>query len=84
MHGDSALEYYAKHTAQIEVNNPKEIQQLFYFTYKEIFSKTSKVIQECIAFALLRFLIGPLNSHHFLNQSDAKLKPIMTSSPARF
>ena len=27
MHGDSALEYYAKHTAQIEVNNPKEIQQ---------------------------------------------------------
>ena len=23
MHGDSALEYYAKHTAQIEVNNSK-------------------------------------------------------------
>ena len=33
-------------------------------------------------FALLRSVIGPKDSHHARNQSDAKLKPITTSSPA--
>ena len=36
----------------------------------------SKVIRHCIGFALLRSVIGQENSSHFLNQSDAKLKPI--------
>ena len=33
-------------------------------------------------FALLRFVIGPENSHHSLHQSDSKLKPIATWSHA--
>ena len=36
----------------------------------------SKVIRDCNGFALLRSVIGLENSHHPLNQSDAKLKPI--------
>ena len=32
--------------------------------------------------ALLRSVIGPENSHHSFNQSDSKLKPITTGSPA--
>ena len=36
----------------------------------------SKVIRDCIGFALLRSVIGLENSRHLLNQSDAKLKPI--------
>ena len=32
--------------------------------------------------ALLRSVIGPENSHHSFNQSDSKLKPITTWSPA--
>ena len=32
--------------------------------------------------ALLRSVIGPENLHHFFNQSDSKLKPITTGSPA--
>ena len=39
----------------------------------------SKVIRDCIVF---RSVIGPKNSCPFLNQSDAKLKPIMTWSSA--
>ena len=31
---------------------------------------------------LVRPMIGPENSHHSLNQSDAKLKPVTTSSSA--
>ena len=40
----------------------------------------SKVIR--IGFALLRSLIGSKNWRHFLNQSNAKLKPILTWSHA--
>ena len=42
----------------------------------------SKVIRDCIGFVLLRSVIGLENSRHFLNQSDAKLKPIATWSLA--
>ena len=38
----------------------------------------SKVIGDCIGFALLRSVIGLKNSRHPLNQSDAKVKPIAT------
>ena len=38
----------------------------------------SKVIRDCIGFALLRSVIGPENSRHPLSQSDAELKPIVT------
>ena len=41
-----------------------------------------KVIKDCFGFALLRPVIGPKNSRHFLHQSDAKLKPITTRPPA--
>ena len=34
----------------------------------------SKVIRDYFVFALLRFVIGPENSRHFLNQSDSKLQ----------
>ena len=48
----------------------------------EQFSIVSKVIRDCIGFALLRSVIGLENSRHPLNQSDAKLKPIATWSLA--
>ena len=35
-----------------------------------------KVSLDCCGFALLRSVIGPENSRHFLNQSDTKLKPV--------
>ena len=38
----------------------------------------SNIIPGCFGFALFLFVIGPENSRHFLNQSDAKLKPIAT------
>ena len=38
----------------------------------------SKVIRDCIGFALLRFGIGLEHSRHPLNQSGVKLKPIAT------
>ena len=41
-------------------------------------------ILDCIGFALLRSVIGPENSCHFLNQSNAKLKPITNWSSAVF
>ena len=41
----------------------------------------SKVIPDCIGFALLRSVIGPENSRHSLNQSDAKQRTITTWSP---
>ena len=55
-----------------EVNDPLIDNSL------EQFSTVSKVIQDCIGFALLRSVIGLENSHHPLNQSDAKLKAIVT------
>ena len=42
----------------------------------------SKVIRDCIGFALLRSVIGLENLRHPLNQSDAKVKPITTWSLA--
>ena len=41
----------------------------------------SKVIPDCIGFALLRSVIGPENYRHSLNQSDAKQRTIATWSP---
>ena len=38
----------------------------------------SNIIPGCFGFALFLFVIGSENSCHFLNQSDAKLKPIAT------
>ena len=38
----------------------------------------SKVIRDCIGFALLCPVSGLENSRHLLNQSDTKLKPIAT------
>ena len=35
----------------------------------------SEKIQDCIGFALLSSLIGPENSRHSLNQSDARRSP---------
>ena len=40
----------------------------------------SKLIRDCIGFALLRSVIGLEKSLHLLNQSDAKLNPIATCS----
>ena len=40
----------------------------------------SKVIPDCIGFALLRSVIGPENSRHSLNQSDAKQRTITRAS----
>ena len=41
---------------------------------RAIFNLVSKVIRDCIGFALLCSVIGLENSCHLLNQSDAKLK----------
>ena len=41
-----------------------------------IFNSVSKIIRDCISFALLLFVIGPENSHHSISQSNAKLKPM--------
>ena len=50
--------------------------------FRKIFNRVSEVIWDCCKFAFFRFMIGPENLHHFLNQSDSKLKPIATWSPA--
>ena len=42
--------------------------------------KVWKVIWHCFDFALLHSVIGPENSHHFLNQSDSQLKASATRS----
>ena len=47
-----------------------------------IFNWASKVIRDYSVFALICSVIGPENSRHSLNQSDAKFKPITTWSPA--
>ena len=49
---------------------------------KDIFNWVSKVFQDCCDFASPRSVIGPENARHSLNQSDAKLKPNTTCSPA--
>ena len=50
---------------------------------EEQFNKrASKVIRHCIGIALLCSVLGAENSCHILGQSDAKLKPITTWSPA--
>ena len=59
-----------------------ETVRQFNFTDRIIFKWVSKVILDCIGFALLRSVIGLENSRHPLNQSDAKLKPIATWSLA--
>ena len=43
--------------------------------FTEIFSWESKVIRDCFGFASFRYVIGPENSPHVLNQSDSTLKP---------
>ena len=42
----------------------------------------SKVIWDCVGFALLRSMIGSENSRYSLNRSDVKLKPMTTLSRA--
>ena len=37
------------------------------------FSIVSKIIRDCIGYALLRFVIGPKHPSHSPNQSNAKL-----------
>ena len=49
---------------------------------RAIFNWVSKIIRDCISFALLCFVIGLENSRHPLSQSDAKLKPIAIWSRA--
>lgn len=46
-----------------------------------VFNSLSKVFRDSIGLNLLRSVIGPENLRHFFNQSDEKLKPIMTWSP---
>ena len=43
-----------------------------------IFSWVSKIVRHCLRFALLRSVLGPENSRHPTNQSDAKLISITT------
>ena len=45
-------------------------------------NKVAKKNLRLLCFALLRYVIGPQNSRHFLNQSDLKLKPVVTWSHA--
>ena len=48
------------------------------YIVRVIFNWVSKVIRDCIGFALLCSVIGLENSRHLLSQSDTKLKPIAT------
>ena len=66
----------------IFTNRPDCVCLLGVSHVREIFNWVSKVIRNCIGFALLRSVIGLENSRHPLNQSDAKLKPIATWSLA--
>lgn len=50
--------------------------------YKTIVHIMSKVIRDCCDFAFLRSVIGVENLDHSLDQSDARLKAITSSSPA--
>ena len=49
---------------------------------KNNFQWSVERIWECIVYILLCPVISLENSHHFPNQSDAELKPLMTWSPA--
>lgn len=40
----------------------------------KIFKRSTKVIQDCSGFALIRFVIGLENTHHFVSQSDLTLR----------
>ena len=51
---------------------------------KQIFNRVSKIIWDCIGFALLYSMIGPQNWRHSLDQSDTKLIPITTWSSHAF
>ena len=46
-----------------------------------IFNWVSKVIRDCIGFALLRSVSGLENSRHLLSQSDTKLKLFLAGPP---
>ena len=48
----------------------------------QFFNRISKLIWDWFRFASPRSVIGPENSHHHLDQSNAKLKPISTWSPS--
>ena len=61
---------------------PDRCRPQFNFKDRVVFNWVSKVTRVCFGFALLRSLIGSKNLRHFLNQSDAKLKPIVTWSRA--
>ena len=52
------------------------IRFIHFSTVRAIFNWVSKEFWDCFGIALLRSVIGPENSHRFLNQSDATLKPI--------
>ena len=70
------------------LSKPMKTTLTSYAVHKELFFNratfnwVSKVIRDRFSFALRCCVIGPGNSRHSLNQSDAKLKPIMTWSPA--
>ena len=49
-----------------------------------MFNREPKINLDYIGFVLLRSVIGPENSHHPLNQSDVKLKPVAIWSPALY
>ena len=49
---------------------------------RAIFNLMSKVMRDYIVFALLCSVTGPENLRQSLNQSDVRLRPIMTISPA--
>ena len=50
--------------------------RLMVWFLRTIFNWMSTVIRNFIGFALLRSVIGPENSLHYLNQSEQKLKPL--------
>ena len=47
-----------------------------------IFNRVSKAVLDCIGLALLLSVIGPKILQHYINQSDTKLKPVITLLPA--
>ena len=52
-----------------------------HISYRAAFNWTSQVIRDCVGLALLRSVIGPENSHHSINQSDANVNPTTIWSP---
>ena len=86
---DSVQENYKK-LINFTTSNVLQSVYLFAFCWETFFMRgLPKVFVEKdvdkplpFGFALLRFVIGPENSHHSLHQSDSKLKPIATWSHA--